>query len=436
MTTVSDPAASLAKDQRNALLAGFLGWTLDAFDFFLVPFTATAIASEFGLPNTTSVIFSITLTLMFRPVGAFIFGLLADRYGRRLPLMLDLIFYSIIELATGFAPNLTTFLVLRALFGIGMGGEWGVGASLAMEKVSPKWRGVLSGLLQEGYATGLLLAALTYLFVFPHLEGKVIFHIGDHACYGWRILFFIGGLPALLALFVRAGIKESEVWEKTKHANWGDLTRGIASHWKLMIALTILMTAMMCSSHGTQDLYPTFLEKDFGFKARQRAILTAVTAIGAILGGVCFGLWSDKIGRRKSMIIAFVLAILVIPLWACWPAAIVGKATVTKLVIGGFLIQFGVQGAWGIIPAHISEMSPDSVRGFVPGFTYQLGALCSSFLPWIQDWAKERYVSESGQGYGRVLAIAALAVFATAIVVIALGKEKKGVVFGAGRAPQ
>src|SRR5438105_9771319 len=180
MATISDatatpPPPSLIKDQRNALFAGFLGSTLDVFDFFLVPFTATAIAKEFGLVTTTSVIFSITLTLMFRPVGAFIFGLLADRYGRRLPLMLDLVFYSIIELATGFAPNLTTFLVLRALFGIGMGGEWGVGASLAMEKVSPKWRGVLSGLLQEGYAVGLLIAALTYLFVFPHLEGKAIF---------------------------------------------------------------------------------------------------------------------------------------------------------------------------------------------------------------------------------------------------------------------
>jgi MFS transporter, SHS family, lactate transporter len=421
------PTAS-ARDQAYALLASFLGWTLDAFDFFLVPFTATSIAHEFGLPNTTSVIFSITLTLLFRPVGAFIFGLLADRYGRRLPLMLDLIFYSIIEVATGFAPNLTTFLILRALFGIGMGGEWGVGASLAMEKVSPRWRGVLSGLLQEGYATGLLIAALVYLFVFPHLQGKIIFHLNGHACYGWRVLFFLGGIPALLALFIRFGIKESEVWERTKHATWGDLARAITSHWKLMLGMIVLMTAMMCSSHGTQDLYPSLLEKDFGFNVQDRAKLTAVTAIGAIAGGLAFGLWSDRIGRRRAMIAAFVLSILVIPLWACWPEWIVGHQTRTKLVIGGFLIQFGVQGAWGIIPAHIAELSPDSVRGFLPGFAYQMGALCSAFLPWIQDSLRPN----TGHGYGKVLALFAVAVFITAIVIIALGKEKPGIHFGEG----
>jgi SHS family lactate transporter-like MFS transporter len=412
------------RDQRNALLAGFLGWTLDAFDFFLVPFCATAIAAEFHV-KTPAIFFSVTLTLMFRPVGAFIFGLLADRYGRRLPLMLDLIFYSIIEVGTGFAPNLTTFLVLRALFGIGMGGEWGVGTSLTMEKVSPRWRGILSGLLQEGYAVGNLLAALVYLFVFPRIGTKVIFHIGDHACYGWRILFFIGGLPALLALFIRMGIKESEVWEKTKHASWGTLTRAIVSHWPLMLGMIVFTTVMMCASHGTQDLYPTFLEKDFNFSPQSRAILTAVTAVGAIFGGVVFGLWSDKIGRRRAMIAAFILAILVIPLWSCWPYRLVGSPTVAKLVIGGFLIQFGVQGAWGIVPAYISELSPDSVRGFVPGFAYQMGALCSGFLPWLQDQIHPAH------GYGKVLASCALIVFVCAITIISLSKEKRGIIFGA-----
>jgi SHS family lactate transporter-like MFS transporter len=427
MTMESDPTASLIKDQRNALLAGFLGWTLDAFDYFLVPISVVSIAKEFNV-STPKVTFSLTLTLMFRPIGAFLFGLLADRYGRRLPLMLDLIFYSIVELLTGFAPNLTTFLVLRALFGIGMGGEWGVGASLAMEKVPPRWRGLLSGLLQEGYATGNLIASLVGLLVLPSIGDKVIFHIGGHACFGWRILFFIGGIPALLALFVRYGIKESEVWEKTKHATWGDLSRAILSHWKLMIGMTVLMMFMMCSSHGTQDLYPTFLKSDFRFTQQRVLTLNAVTAIGAIFGGLTFGLWSDRIGRRKSMILAFVLAIVVTPLWACWPESIIGAPTVTKLVIGGFLIQFGVQGAWGIIPAHISELSPDSVRGFLPGFTYQLGAVLSSALPWIQDEFKPM----SGRGYGQILVITALGVFILAILVISLGREMKGVVFGEG----
>src|SRR5919197_4384085 len=203
------------RDQGAAVVAGFLGWTLDAFDFFLVVMTLTAIAREFGRSDA-AIAASIGLTLMFRPVGAFIFGLLADRYGRKLPLMADLVFYSVIEVLSGLAPNYATFLVLRALFGIGMGGEWGVGASLVMEKVPPRLRGVVSGLLQQGYAAGYLLAALCYFFVFPH--------------WGWRPLFFLGGLPALLALFVRARVQESEVWRATPPESWGGAGRAIRRH--------------------------------------------------------------------------------------------------------------------------------------------------------------------------------------------------------------
>src|SRR5438270_3523157 len=235
-----------SEGHRAALFAGFLGWTLDAFDFFLVVMALTAIAADFHKTDK-DIAFAITLTLAFRPVGAFIFGLLADRYGRRLPLIIDLIFFSVVEVLSGFAPNYITFLVLRALFGIGMGGEWGVGASLAMEKVPPRLRGVLSGLLQEGYAAGYLLAALCYFFVFPR--------------WGWRPMFFIGGLPALLAIYVRLHVKESEVWKKTKHESWGQLGRGIASHWKLFLYLTLLMMMMNFISHGTQDMYSTFLER-------------------------------------------------------------------------------------------------------------------------------------------------------------------------------
>ena len=237
-------SATRTTDHRHAIAASFLGWTLDAFDFFLVVMTLTAIAKEFGRPDKALAL-SLTVTLAFRPVGAFIFGLLADRYGRRLPLMIDLVFYSVVEVATGFAHSFGTFLVLRALFGIGMGGEWGVGASLAMEKAPAQRRGILSGLLQEGYACGYLLAALAYLVVFPR--------------WGWRPLFFIGGLPALLAVYVRSGVKESEVWERTKHESWGALGRGIVSHWKIFLYLVVLMTMMNFISHGTQDMYPTFL---------------------------------------------------------------------------------------------------------------------------------------------------------------------------------
>src|SRR6266446_430152 len=240
--TSTGPTAS---DQRAAVTAGFLGWTLDAFDFFLVVMTLTAIGKEFG-KSDAAIALSLMLTLLFRPVGAFIFGLLADRYGRKLPLMIDLVFYSVVEVLTGLAPSYATFLVLRALFGIGMGAEWGVGASLVMEKVPPRWRGVLSGFLQEGYAVGYLLAACCYFFVFPR--------------WGWRPMFFIGGLPALLALFVRARVKESEVWRETRHESWAHLGRGILAQWKLFLYLVALMTMMIFVSHGTQDMYPTFLK--------------------------------------------------------------------------------------------------------------------------------------------------------------------------------
>ena len=257
--TSTGPTAS---DQRAAVTAGFLGWTLDAFDFFLVVMTLTAIGREFG-KSDAAIALSLMLTLLFRPVGAFIFGLLADRYGRKLPLMIDLVFYSVVEVLTGLAPTYATFLVLRALFGIGMGAEWGVGASLVMEKVPPRYRGVVSGLLQQGYALGYLLAALCYLFVFPH--------------WGWRPLFFIGGLPALLALYVRARVKESEVWRETRHASWSALGRAIVSNWKLFVYLTVLMAMMNMVSHGTQDMYPAFLERDWGFGPTGRAALTRDT---------------------------------------------------------------------------------------------------------------------------------------------------------------
>ena len=408
---MSEPgAAAILNDGTSlrqgsgAVLAGFLGWTLDAFDFFLVVMTITAIAKDFHR-EVREIAFSLTITLAFRPVGAFLFGLLADRYGRRLPLMLDLVFYSVIEVLTGLAPNFATFLILRALFGIGMGGEWGVGASLTMEKVPPRFRGVLSGLLQEGYAVGYLLAAMCYFFVFPR--------------FGWRPLFFLGGLPALLALYVRFGVSESEVWQRTRHQDWSSLGRAILSYWPTFLYLTLLMTMMNFSSHGTQDLYPTFLEKSHGLGPRGRAALTAFTMIGALAGGVFFGLLSDRIGRRKSMIIALILGVCVIPLWA-FPRSLL------LLYAGGFLIQFTVQGAWGVIPAHISELSPDSVRGFLPGFAYQCGALIAGTAPTIQSALAAR----PELGYSRTMALSALLVFLLAAIVTAVGPERRGQPFG------
>jgi len=387
---------------RAAVTAGFLGWTLDAFDFFLVVLCLTSIAAEFHRSDK-EIALSLTLTLAFRPAGALIFGMLADRYGRRLPLMLDLVFYSVIEVLTGLAPGYKSFLVLRALFGIGMGGEWGVGAALAMEHSPPKSRGLLSGLLQEGYAAGYLLAAVAYFGVFPH--------------FGWRPLFFIDGLPAVLALYVRWGVTESQSWEKTRSANWTGWARSIAANWKLMLYLTFLMAMMNFSSHGTQDLFPTFLQRDWNQSPRQRAVITAISMIGAICGGIFFGRVSDRIGRRAAMIIAFILATAAIPLWAFSP-------TLTLLVCGGFVMQFMVQGAWGVIPAHITELSPDSVRGFLPGFAYQCGVLFAGTISYIQA------AYAVGHTYAQAMSMTMGTVFLLAIIVIAVGREKRGVEFG------
>src|SRR5205809_5873702 len=315
-------ARAAATDAQAAVVAGFLGWTLDAFDFFLVVMTLTAIAKDFGRSDA-DIAFSLTLTLAFRPVGAFIFGLMADRYGRKLPLMADLVFYSAIEVLSGLAPSYASFLVLRALFGIGMGGEWGVGASLVMEKVPARLRGVVSGLLQQGYAAGYLLAALCYFFVFPH--------------WGWRPLFFIGGLPALLALFVRARVQESAVWRETRHETWSGLGRTIAANWKLFLYLTVLMAMMNMVSHGTQDMYPTFLQRHWGFRPTTRPALTAFSQVGALVGGVLCGLYSDRLGRRRTIGLALAGALVTIPFWAFAPATVL-------LWVGAFVMQFFVQG--------------------------------------------------------------------------------------------
>ncbi len=282
--TAEPPNIQSHSGSGRAVTAGFLGWTLDAFDFFLVVMTLTTIGAEFHKSDAQMAL-SVTLTLAFRPVGAIIFGLMADRYGRRVPLMLDLIFYSVIEVLTGLAHSYRAFLILRALFGIGMGGEWGVGASLTMEKVPPRLRGVLSGLLQEGYAAGYLLAAVAYGTISPR--------------FGWHPLFFIGGLPAILAIFIRFGVSESDVWQKNRPESWSALGRDILAHWKTFLYITILMTMMNLSSHGTQDLYPTFLQRERHLDVQSRSTLTAISMIGAILGGFCFGRLSDFWGRHQ-----------------------------------------------------------------------------------------------------------------------------------------
>jgi SHS family lactate transporter-like MFS transporter len=396
------PPTSKKSDHLAAVLASFLGWTLDAFDFFLVVMCLTKIAADFHVPDK-SIAWTLTVTLAFRPLGALLFGLLADRYGRRVPLMLDLLFFSIVEVLSGLAGSYTTFLVLRALFGIGMGGEWGVGASLAMEKVPPRLRGAFSGLLQQGYALGYLLAAVAYALVVPR--------------WGWRPLFFIGGLPALLALAVRSQVSESEVWERTRQTSWEGIGRTLAANKGLFLRITLLMTAMGLASHGTHDMYPTFLERYWGIGVKMRTTMTAISMVGAIIGGVLVGTYSDRIGRRRAIALALLGAILAVPLWAFAPS-------VTLLVVGAFLLQLFVQGAWGVIPAHITELSPDSVRGLLPGFAYQCGILIAGTITTVEAALAER------MSYAWAMALTATLSFSLAAVAAMLGREQKGIHYG------
>lgn len=390
-------------NQRNAVIACFLGWTLDAFDFFVLTFVLAPIGRDFH-ESIPKIALAITASLATRPIGAFVFGLLADRYGRRLPLMLDVLFYSVIEVLSGFAPNYTVFIVLRLLYGIGMGGEWGVGASLAMESVPAKWRGILSGLLQEGYAFGYLLAAVAYWLVFPH--------------FGWRAMFFIGGLPALLTLFIRAKVKESEAWRASSvRIDWPAYWRSIFSNWRRFAYLVVLMALMNFISHGTQDFYPTFLQSQRGYSPGMTTLITVISMIGAIAGGILVGLYSDRRGRRRAMVIAVSMAIVLIPLWVAAPSLLL-------IIAGAFLMQFMVQGAWGVIPAHINELSPDTLRGFFPGFAYQVGVLIASLSAYIEA------VMGRHMTYGHAMGIFALIVLFFGAIVIAFGPEAHRIPFG------
>jgi MFS transporter, SHS family, lactate transporter len=350
-------------------MAGFLGWTLDAFDFFVIVFLYDALAREFNVPKK-AIIATTVATLALRPVGALLFGVLADRYGRRIPLMLNVIYFSAIELACGFAPNYTTFLILRALFGIGMGGEWGVGASLAMEAAPVRWRGILSGILQSGYSTGYLLAAVAARFVLP--------------AWGWRPMFWLGALPALLALYIRTKVPESEAWEQHRAGSIFEVLRVLASNWKRFIYLVVLMTFMMFLSHGTQDLYPDFLKEVHKLTSERVANIAIVYNFAAIVGAIIFGAFSQKTGRRKGMIAALGLCLLIIPFWAFGAGPL-------AVFVAPMLMQMGVQGAWGVIPIHLNELAADAARGLMPGLAYQLGILLASPTNTVQFALRERF---------------------------------------------
>jgi MFS transporter, SHS family, lactate transporter len=405
--------AKLTADQRNAFLASFLGWTMDAFDYFLIILVYSEIAAEFGT-SLAKMAFVTTVTLAMRPVGALLFGLWADRSGRRVPLMVCVCFYSLVGFLCAFAPNFTVLLILRLFYGIGMGGEWGLGAALAMEKIPPERRGFFSGLLQEGYSTGYLLATLAFLLVHQVLG------------LSWRWLFGFSALPALVSLIIRAHVTESDVWVDTRKKMAATKTRardiflqkGVLGRF---IYLVLLMTLFNWMSHGTQDLYPTFLKEGLKMSPSTASTIVLIYNAGAIIGGMTFGTLSEKLGRRKTIALAVLLALPVIPLFAY-------SATFGMLALGSFLMQVLVQGAWGVVPAHLTELSPDAIRGFYPGVTYQLGNCIAAFNLPIQQYLAETH------GYPFALAATIVPVLLLLALTSLLGAERKGVKFGADAA--
>jgi SHS family lactate transporter-like MFS transporter len=398
----------LNRDQRNTFVACFLGWALDAFDFFLLTFVIAAMAHDFGT-SIAKVSYAITLTLAMRPVGAFIFGLLGDRFGRRIPLMIDIIFYSAMELLTAFSPNYTWLLIFRALYGIGMGGEWGLGASLAMEALPTAARGLFSGILQQGYAFGYLLAAVVYGAVFPF--------------FGWRGLFVAGVLPAFLVIFIRARVPESVVWLRQRRRAADFLSNALTvlrQRWVLFLYVILLMTAFNAWSHGTQDMYQTFLGEQRHYGVTQKAATGIIYAVGAICGGTAIGHLSQKWGRRRSIILAAVFGSLLIPAWIFSP-------NFSLIVIGGFAMQFMVQGAWGVVPVHLNELSPGDVRGTFPGFAYQLGNLFAANTAVVEARLADRFRDASGHpDYAKALALFVFVISLTLIVLAAIGREERG----------
>ncbi len=396
----------LTAQQKKVVLAAFLGWTLDAFDFFILVFTLPAIAKDFGV-TVPDVAYAIFLTLAMRFIGAFIFGRLADKFGRKPLLMLNIVSFSVLGAAAAFAPTLAIFLVLRALFGVAMGGEWGLGSSLTMESIPPQSRGFVSGILQCGYPTGFLIASI----VFGIFYGETFFGI----TLGWRAMFLFSFLPALMVLFIRSHVPESPAFAEAKNKPKPGLIATLSGNWRVSLFAIVLMMFFNLFSHGTQDLYPVFLEKQHQFDHHTVSLVLIVANLGAIVGGLFFGYISEKIGRVNAITIAALLALPVIPLWAF-------SSTAVLLSIGAFIMQFAVQGAWGVIPAHLNEIVPGAVRATLPGFVYQIGNFLASYNGPFQA----KLAEAPGNDYGYALALVAGVVAICVAVTIRFSPEMRG----------
>lgn len=387
--------------QRNVAGACFACWMLDAFDFFILVFVLSDLAAWFNT-DIASVSISIMLTLAVRPIGALLFGRLAEKYGRRPLLMVNVLMFSLFELLSAWSPTFAAFIVFRVVYGVAMGGIWGVASSLAMETIPDRSRGLMSGIFQAGYPGGYLLASIIFGLFFSSV--------------GWRGMFLIGALPVLMLPFIYFKVPESPVWLAARARKESvALLPIVRTHWKLCLYMVLLMACFNFFSHGTQDLYPTFLKVQHGFDPHTVSIIAITYNIAAMLGGICFGSLSEKIGRKKAMITASLLALPVLPLWAFASGSI-------TIGLGAFLMQFMVQGAWGVVPSYLTELVPANSRAVLPGFVYQLGNLLASVNATLQA----RIAEAHGNNYGLAMAIVAGTVAILISILVAFGRETQG----------
>jgi MFS transporter, SHS family, lactate transporter len=406
MAFVTETDTRIDRQRRGwkfAVVSGILGWVLDAFDFFVVVFLFDILAEHFHV-SKASVVYTLTLTLAMRPLGALFFGALADRFGRKRPLISCVLYFSLLTVLTGLAPNYLIFVICRALYGIGMGGYWGIGASYAMESSPRRFRGVLSGMMQAGYPMGYLLASVAMQTLTP--------------AFGWRSVFFVGAPVALLVVVLTLFAPESEAWKQHQPASMGQIFNSLLRHKRMFFYLLLMMSVLLCLSHGTQDLYPDFLKSISGIAAKSVFGMKALYGIpilyniGAIVGALIFGQLSQKIGRRYAIMLALVIALLSIPAWAF-------GTSLGVLVVGSYLMQTGVQGAFGVIPAHLNELSPDAVRSLFPGFVYQLGVLLASPATAVEFLLRDHF------GYPWALTMFEASVIVLMIVIFWFGPEAR-----------
>ncbi|GAA6064042.1 hypothetical protein JCM10212_001468 [Sporobolomyces blumeae] len=421
---------SITVMQWLSFTSAFIAWTCDAIDFFGVSLGAGRLSVAFDKPLKT-ITTAITLTLLFRPLGAIIFGLAGDRYGRKWPLIVDLLCCGVLSLATAFTKTFGAFLAVRSLFGIAMGGIWGLSAAQGLETLPVEARGLFSGILQEGYAVGYLLSAVVNLTV-----------VAKHN--DWRILFFFGAAAAAFAAVLRAVLPESSYFLERRAAEKAAGTtvssaqksktflreagRAVKLHWVRCVFSLCLMTGFNFFSHGSQDVYPSLIKESKGLSAHQATLATIIGNCGAIAGGVVAGFVSQYLGRRLTIIVCCLWTIAFIPLWYL-------PNSFGPLAVGAFCVQVGVQGAWGVVPIYLMEISPVAFRSVFPGVAYQLGNMVSSASAQIETTAGANIKTAEGRpDYGKVGAILIGVVAAWIIGCCLIGREYHGSHFEKGKA--